>query len=100
VIVSTTVPLNTKAPQPRNAKLLCEVTDLNQQTVSQAAEIAFDQLGFLSRHRQAAGGGAEGRQALHPTSCGAAGRIAESQSGSREAARDAHSTWLTLSVGH
>ena len=35
-IVSTTLPLNPKAPQPRAAKLLCEVTDLNQQTVSES----------------------------------------------------------------
>ncbi|MGB8166302.1 MAG: MG2 domain-containing protein [Chthoniobacteraceae bacterium] len=39
--VATTVQLNTKAPQPRSARLLCEVTDLNQQTVSQAAELMF-----------------------------------------------------------
>ena len=32
--VSTPLPINQKAPQPRAAKLLCEVTDLNQQTVS------------------------------------------------------------------
>ncbi|HEX8281541.1 MAG TPA: MG2 domain-containing protein, partial [Chthoniobacterales bacterium] len=30
------LPLNPKAPQPRAAKLLCEVTDLNQQTVSES----------------------------------------------------------------
>ncbi|HMJ05695.1 MAG TPA: alpha-2-macroglobulin family protein, partial [Chthoniobacterales bacterium] len=34
--VSTPLPVNPKAPQPRAAKLLCEVTDLNQQTVSAA----------------------------------------------------------------
>ena len=34
--VSTALPLNPKAPQPRAAKLLCEVTDLNQQTVSES----------------------------------------------------------------
>ena len=32
--VATPLPVNPKAPQPRAAKLLCEVTDLNQQTVS------------------------------------------------------------------
>jgi len=35
-IVSAALPLNPKAPQPRAAKLLCEVTDLNQQTVSES----------------------------------------------------------------
>lgn len=34
--LSTPLPINPKAPQPRAAKLLCEVTDLNQQTVSEA----------------------------------------------------------------
>ncbi|MDB6149291.1 MAG: Large extracellular alpha-helical protein [Chthoniobacter sp.] len=33
--VETTFPLNSKAPQPRTARLLCEITDLNQQTVSE-----------------------------------------------------------------
>ncbi|MDQ3624595.1 MAG: MG2 domain-containing protein, partial [Verrucomicrobiota bacterium] len=32
--IGTIVPLNTKAPQPRTARVLCEITDLNQQTVS------------------------------------------------------------------
>ncbi|MGI8435596.1 MAG: alpha-2-macroglobulin family protein [Chthoniobacterales bacterium] len=32
--VTTPLPLNSKAPQPRSAKLICEVTDINQQTVS------------------------------------------------------------------
>ncbi|HWM26222.1 MAG TPA: MG2 domain-containing protein [Chthoniobacterales bacterium] len=36
--VRTQFPLNPKAPQPRAAKLLCEITDLNQQTVSQSVE--------------------------------------------------------------
>ena len=44
--VATTVQLNTKAPQPRSARLLCEVTDLNQQTVSQAAELMFHSSDF------------------------------------------------------
>lgn len=35
-LVATPLPLNPKAPQPRAAKLLCEVTDLNQQTVSES----------------------------------------------------------------
>jgi uncharacterized protein YfaS (alpha-2-macroglobulin family) len=34
--VTTQLPLNPKAPQPRAAKLLCEVTDLSQQTVSES----------------------------------------------------------------
>ena len=36
--VRTQFPLNPKAPQPRAAKLLCEITDLNQQTVSQSVD--------------------------------------------------------------
>src|SRR5205807_2856881 len=34
--VATPLPMNPKAPQPRAAKLLCEVTDLSQQTVSES----------------------------------------------------------------
>ncbi|MDP9003201.1 MAG: MG2 domain-containing protein, partial [Verrucomicrobiota bacterium] len=34
--VSASLPINPKAPQPRAAKLLCEVTDLSQQTVSES----------------------------------------------------------------
>jgi alpha-2-macroglobulin len=34
--VAASVPINSKAPQPRAAKLLCEVTDLSQQTVSES----------------------------------------------------------------
>lgn len=34
--VATQLPINSKAPQPRAAKLLCEVTDLTQQTVSES----------------------------------------------------------------
>ena len=34
--VATPLPINPKAPQPRAAKLLCEVTDLSQQTVSES----------------------------------------------------------------
>src|SRR3954466_2658285 len=34
--VVTSLPINPKAPQPRAAKFLCEVTDLSQQTVSEA----------------------------------------------------------------
>ena len=34
--VTTPLPVNPKAPQPRATKLLCEVTDINQQTVSES----------------------------------------------------------------
>ncbi len=34
--VATRLPINPKAPQPRATKLLCEVTDLSQQTVSES----------------------------------------------------------------
>ena len=34
--VSARVPLNSKAPQPRSGRLLCEITDLDQQTVSES----------------------------------------------------------------
>jgi uncharacterized protein YfaS (alpha-2-macroglobulin family) len=34
--IATELPINPKAPQPRAAKLLCEVTDLSQQTVSES----------------------------------------------------------------
>jgi alpha-2-macroglobulin len=34
--ITTQLPLNPKAPQPRATKLLCEVTDLSQQTVSES----------------------------------------------------------------
>jgi uncharacterized protein YfaS (alpha-2-macroglobulin family) len=34
--IATALPINPKAPQPRAAKLLCEVTDLSQQTVSES----------------------------------------------------------------
>ncbi|MGZ4967706.1 MAG: alpha-2-macroglobulin family protein, partial [Chthoniobacterales bacterium] len=34
--IASALPLNPKAPQPRAAKLLCEVTDINQQTVSES----------------------------------------------------------------
>ncbi|HYR57085.1 MAG TPA: MG2 domain-containing protein, partial [Chthoniobacteraceae bacterium] len=46
VTVATAVQLNLKAPQPRNARLLCEITDLNQQTVSQAAPLTFHSSDF------------------------------------------------------
>ena len=34
--IATQLPINPKAPQPRASKLLCEVTDLSQQTVSES----------------------------------------------------------------
>lgn len=34
--IAVQVPVNSKAPQPRATKLLCEVTDLSQQTVSES----------------------------------------------------------------
>lgn len=34
--ISAQMPINPKAPQPRATKLLCEVTDLSQQTVSES----------------------------------------------------------------
>lgn len=34
--ISAQLPINSKAPQPRATKLLCEVTDLSQQTVSES----------------------------------------------------------------
>ena len=34
--IASALPVNPKAPQPRAARLLCEVTDLNQQTVSES----------------------------------------------------------------
>ena len=34
--IAAQVPTNSKAPQPRATKLLCEVTDLSQQTVSES----------------------------------------------------------------
>lgn len=35
------MPLNVKAPQPREGRLLCEITDLNQQTVSQSENVTL-----------------------------------------------------------
>jgi len=67
VIVSTTCAAQHQGAATRNAKLLCEVTDLNPADGFTGRRDRLRQLGFLSRHRQAAGGGAEGRQALHPT---------------------------------
>jgi uncharacterized protein YfaS (alpha-2-macroglobulin family) len=45
-LVASTIPLNTKAPQPRLAHLLCEVTDVDQQTVSQSADFTIHSSDF------------------------------------------------------
>lgn len=45
-IVASTIPLNTKAPQPRLAHLLCEITDVDQQTVSQSADFTIHSSDF------------------------------------------------------
>ncbi len=39
--VALQMPWNPKAPQPRAGRLLCEITDLDQQTVSEAATITL-----------------------------------------------------------
>lgn len=44
--VAATIPLNTKAPQPRTAHLLCEITDLDQQTVSRSSEFTINSSDF------------------------------------------------------
>jgi uncharacterized protein YfaS (alpha-2-macroglobulin family) len=44
--VATIIPLNAKAPQPRSAELLCEITDLDQQTVSQSADFTIHSSDF------------------------------------------------------
>ena len=44
--VALRVPINRKAPQPRMARLLCEITDLNQQTVSQATQVTVHSSNF------------------------------------------------------
>lgn len=46
VLVASTAQLNPKAPQPRTATLLAEVTDLNQQTVSKSAEFPLHSSDF------------------------------------------------------
>jgi uncharacterized protein YfaS (alpha-2-macroglobulin family) len=39
--VEMEMPVNARAPQPREGRLLCEVTDINQQTVSQSATLTL-----------------------------------------------------------
>ena len=46
VTVASTIPLNTRAPQPRAAHLLCEVTDVDQQTVSQSSDFTIHSSDF------------------------------------------------------
>lgn len=46
VTVASNVQLNIKAPQPRTALLLCEITDLNQQTVSRSSKLTFHSSDF------------------------------------------------------
>ncbi len=53
--VATVIPLNLKAPQPRTAQLLCEITDLDQQTVSQSSNFTMHSSDFylgIRRSRQ------------------------------------------------
>lgn len=44
--VEARVPLNDKAPQPRAVQVLCEVTDINQQTVSQSKNFTLHSSDF------------------------------------------------------
>ena len=39
-MISVIVPVNTKAPQPRTTRVLCEITDLDQQTVSESSIVS------------------------------------------------------------
>lgn len=51
--VPATIPLNAKAPQPRSAHLLCEITDLDQQTVSRSSEFTLHSSDFYLGIRRA-----------------------------------------------
>ena len=44
--VATTIPLNLKAPQPRSAHLICEITDVDQQTVSKSSDFTIHSSDF------------------------------------------------------
>ncbi|MEI9893346.1 MAG: MG2 domain-containing protein [Chthoniobacter sp.] len=44
--VESTIPLNEKAPQPRLAHLLCEITDVDEQTVSQSSDFTIHSSDF------------------------------------------------------
>jgi len=50
--IVTPLPINSKAPQPRAAKLLCEVTDLSQQTVSESLAFVQHSSGFYFGFRR------------------------------------------------
>ncbi len=49
------IPLNTNAPGPRAARVLVEITDLNQQTVSQSAEFTRHSSDFYIGLRETSG---------------------------------------------
>ncbi len=53
--IETAIPLNAKAPQPRTAHLLCEITDLNQQTVSEASDFTIHSSDFYLGVRRPSG---------------------------------------------
>ncbi len=44
--IAATIPINAKAPQPRTARVLCEITDLDQQTVSEASTVTVHSSDF------------------------------------------------------
>ncbi len=46
VLITASIPINAKAPQPRSAHLLCEVTDVDQQTVSADERFTVDSSDF------------------------------------------------------
>jgi uncharacterized protein YfaS (alpha-2-macroglobulin family) len=51
-IVAAAVPINARAPQPRTAELLCEITDLDQQTVSSREKVTIHASDFYLGVRQ------------------------------------------------
>ncbi len=51
--IAATVPLNVKAPQPRTARIVCEITDLDQQTVTESAVVAIHSSDFYLGIRRA-----------------------------------------------
>jgi uncharacterized protein YfaS (alpha-2-macroglobulin family) len=53
-VIAPEVPINPAAPQPRTVQLLAEVTDINQQTLSQAARFTRHSSDFYLGLRQAA----------------------------------------------
>lgn len=44
--IGASIPLNAKAPQPRSVSVLCEVTDINQQTVSTSKSFRLNSSDF------------------------------------------------------